>query len=105
MDYTAHEYLCIHWIYLTIPWYFSPISNLKIIICRLLINIHEVTVFCGVSPTYFNLFYFCESMPNIQKRQDKKGEKDEVKKLGVICGCELAVAIFCGCDMHVNPVI
>ena len=44
-------------------------------------------------PTYFNSFYFSESMPQHTKVIKDKGEKDEIKKLGAICGCELVVAI------------
>ena len=52
--------------------------------------------------TYFISVNQC---PIYKRDKTRKEKKDEVKKLGVICGCELAVAIFCGCDMHVNPVI
>ena len=30
-------------------------------------------------PTYFNLFYFSESMPQYKKVIKDKGEKDEIK--------------------------
>ena len=55
-------------------------------------------------PTYFNFIYLCESMPQYTKRDKTRREKKIKfkKKTGVICGCELVVAIFCGCDMHVN---
>ena len=76
MDYTAHEYVCIHRKYLTIPWHFSTIFNLKIKICRLLINIHEVAVFCGVSQHICNiLFYLCESLPQLKKQIRQEGRK------------------------------
>ena len=49
MDYISHEYLGMLRKYLRIQWDFLTIFYLKIKICGLLINIHEVMVFCWVS--------------------------------------------------------
>ena len=65
--------------------------NLKIKICRLLNNIHEVMVFCGVSQHILTYFISGNQCPNLQKRKkDKKEEKDDMKNY-VICGSELVV--------------
>ena len=43
--------------------------------------------------TYFNLFYFSESMLQYKNKIKDKEEKDKIKKLGAICGCELVVVV------------